>query len=88
MPDHILGYKNLMKQLPVVHHKRKAHKLRDYRASSRPSLDWLARAGLNLLIDLDEKLLINKWSFLQRSSHILILDSHPKASQAVRSLIV
>ena len=88
VPDHILCYEDLMEHLPVVDEKRKTHKLRDYRTSSRPGLYWLAGAGINLLIDLDKQLLVNERSFFQRSSHILILESFPQASQALRSPIV
>ncbi len=78
--DHIFCYKDLMEHFPVVDEKRKAHKLRDYRTSSRPGLYWLAGAGINLLIDLDKQLLIDVRSFFQRSSHILLLESFPKAN--------
>ncbi len=63
MAHHILGHKNLVKHLAVVDHKCVANKLRDYSAPSSPGFDWLTRAFIILLVDLDEQLLINKRSF-------------------------
>ncbi len=63
MAHHILGHKNLVKHLAVVDHKCVANKLRNYSAPSSPSLDRLTRAFSSLLVDLDEQLLIDEWSF-------------------------
>jgi len=63
MSHHIFGDKNLVKHFAVVHHECETDKFRDYRASSRPGLDRLARARGSLLIDLDEQLLIDERSF-------------------------
>ena len=72
---HVFGDKNLVKHLAVVDHKRKANELRDYRTSSRPGLDRLARADGVLPVDLGKQLLINERSFFQRSSHFSYLVS-------------
>ena len=63
MSHHVFGNENLVKHLAVMDHKRKADKLRDYRTSSRPGLDRVARAGSGLPVDLDKQLLINERSF-------------------------
>ena len=63
MPDHIFCDKNLVKHLAVMDHKRKANELRDYRTSSGPGLDRVARTFISLLVDLDEQLLINERPF-------------------------
>src|SRR4030042_2993868 len=69
MSYHIFGNKNLMKHFAVIDHKRKTHKLRNYRTSSHPRLDWLTRTGLYLPVDLGKKLLINIRPFFKRSTH-------------------
>ena len=63
MSHHVLGDENLVKHLAVMDHKRKADELRDYRTSSRPSLDRLARACGGLPVDLDKQLLVDERSF-------------------------
>ena len=73
MANHILGNKDLMKYLTVMHHKGKTDELGNYCAPSRPGLYRFTRIGFNVPVDLGEQLLIDEWTFFKRPSHFSFL---------------
>jgi len=61
---HILGDKNGIKRLPIVHQKRVADKIRRYHRASRPGFDRFLGARRVHLIDLFKKMRFDEGSFL------------------------
>ncbi len=74
VPYHIFSHENLMEHLPVVHQERETDELGNDRTSSRPGLYRLTGTGSRQLVDLDEQLLIDVWSFFERSCHSDLLN--------------
>ena len=61
---HILGDKNGIKRLAVVHQKCVANKVRRHHRASRPGLDRFLDTRRVHLVDLFEKIQLDEWSFL------------------------
>ena len=64
MTDHVLGDKDGVKYLSVVHQKRVADKIRRHHRASRPGLDRFLRARRVHLVDLLQKMRFDEGSFL------------------------
>ena len=64
MTDHVLGDKDGVKYLSVVHQKRVADKIRRHHRASRPGLDRFLDARRVHLVDLFKKIRLDEGSFL------------------------
>ena len=62
--NHVLGNKNGIKALPVVHQKGVADKIRRHHRAPRPGLDRFLRARRIHLVDLLQKMQLNEGSLL------------------------
>ena len=62
--NHVLGDKNGMKRLSVMHQKRVANKIRRHHRAPRPGFDRFLGARTVHLIDLLQKMRFDEGSFL------------------------
>ena len=64
MPDHVFSYENRVEHFPVVNIERQPDELRRDHRSTRPSFDRRLRIGRLRLVDLVQKVLVDKRAFL------------------------
>lgn len=71
VPHHILRHENGIKDLTVMNEERMTNEVRRDGRAPRPSLDWLLDGRRVHLFDFLEKMIVDKRSFFEGTTHKL-----------------